>query len=57
MYNLSSMTWERFWVWSALGILIYFLYATATAAKIKRMRPDFSLLCSLSVHLLTGEQV
>ena len=26
MYNLSSMTWERFWVWSALGILIYFLY-------------------------------
>ncbi|WP_442766817.1 amino acid permease, partial [Mitsuokella multacida] len=26
MYNLSSMTWERFWVWSVLGILIYFLY-------------------------------
>ena len=26
MYNLSSMTWERFWIWSALGILIYFLY-------------------------------
>ncbi|WP_337471921.1 amino acid permease, partial [Mitsuokella jalaludinii] len=26
MYNLSSMTWERFWVWSALGILVYFLY-------------------------------
>ena len=26
MYNLSSMTWERFWVWSALGILIYFLH-------------------------------
>ena len=26
MYNLSSMTWERFWIWSALGILVYFLY-------------------------------
>ncbi len=26
MYNLSSMTWERFWVWSAVGVLIYFLY-------------------------------
>lgn len=26
MYNLSSMTWERFWIWSALGLLIYFLY-------------------------------
>lgn len=26
MYNLSSMTWERFWIWSAIGIAIYFLY-------------------------------
>ena len=26
MYNLSSMTWERFWVWSAIGCLIYFVY-------------------------------
>ncbi|MBP3780960.1 MAG: amino acid permease [Selenomonas sp.] len=26
MYNLSSMTWERFWIWSIAGILIYFLY-------------------------------
>jgi len=26
MYNLSSMTWVRFWVWSALGLVIYFLY-------------------------------
>ena len=26
LYNLSSMTWERFWIWSALGILVYFLY-------------------------------
>ena len=26
MYNLSSMTWERFWVWSAVGVLIYFAY-------------------------------
>lgn len=26
MYNLSSMTWERFWIWSAIGILVYFLY-------------------------------
>ncbi|SEH27406.1 amino acid/polyamine/organocation transporter, APC superfamily [Selenomonas sp. KH1T6] len=26
MYNLSSMTWERFWIWSALGVALYFLY-------------------------------
>ena len=26
MYNLSSMTWERFWIWRALGLLVYFLY-------------------------------
>ena len=26
MYHLSSMTWLRFWVWSALGLAIYFLY-------------------------------
>jgi APA family basic amino acid/polyamine antiporter len=26
MYNLSSMTWERFWLWSALGVILYFLY-------------------------------
>ena len=26
MYNLSAMTWERFFVWSFLGILIYFFY-------------------------------
>ena len=26
MYNLSSMTWERFWVWSAICCLIYFVY-------------------------------
>ena len=26
MYNLSSMTWERFWLWSAAGLAIYFLY-------------------------------
>ncbi len=26
MYNLSPMTWERFWVWSALGMMVYFLY-------------------------------
>ena len=26
MYNLSAMTWERFFVWSFIGILIYFFY-------------------------------
>ena len=26
MYNLSAMTWDRFFVWSALGIVIYFAY-------------------------------
>ena len=26
MYNLSSMTWERFWIWSAVGLFIYFVY-------------------------------
>ena len=26
MANLSSMTWVRFLIWSAVGILIYFLY-------------------------------
>lgn len=26
MYNLSRMTWERFWVWSAIGCFIYFIY-------------------------------
>ena len=40
MYNLSSMTWMRFWVWSALGLAIYFLYGYKhsrenTGAKLK----------------------
>ena len=26
MYNLSSMTWERFFVWSLLGVVVYFAY-------------------------------
>ena len=26
MYNLSAMTWERFFVWSFIGIIIYFYY-------------------------------
>ena len=26
MYNLSTMTWERFFIWSFIGIIIYFLY-------------------------------
>lgn len=26
MYNLSWMTWERFFIWSILGTIIYFLY-------------------------------
>ena len=26
MYNLSSMTWERFWIWSVFGIVLYFVY-------------------------------
>lgn len=26
MYNLSAMTWERFFVWSIIGIVIYFAY-------------------------------
>ncbi|MDY2686155.1 MAG: amino acid permease, partial [Selenomonadaceae bacterium] len=26
MYYLSSVTWERFWIWSAIGLAIYFLY-------------------------------
>jgi len=26
MYYLSSVTWERFWIWSAIGLLIYFVY-------------------------------
>ena len=26
MYNLSAMTWERFFIWSILGIIIYFAY-------------------------------
>lgn len=26
MYNLSGMTWERFFVWSILGIIVYFAY-------------------------------
>ena len=36
MYNLSSMTWERFWVWSALGILIYFLYGARHSRENKQ---------------------
>lgn len=26
MYNLSVMTWERFFIWSIIGIIIYFAY-------------------------------
>jgi basic amino acid/polyamine antiporter, APA family len=26
MYNLSAMTWERFFIWSILGIVLYFAY-------------------------------
>ncbi len=26
MYNLSSMTWVRFWIWSAIGLVIYYAY-------------------------------
>ena len=36
MYNLSSMTWERFWIWSALGILVYFLYGYRHSRENKR---------------------
>ena len=36
MYNLSSMTWERFWVWSIVGILIYFVYGRTHSRENKK---------------------
>lgn len=34
MYYLSTVTWWRFWIWSALGIIIYFSYGYRAAAHL-----------------------
>ena len=36
MYNLSSMTWERFWIWSIVGILIYLAYGRTHSRENKK---------------------
>ena len=47
MYNLSSMTWERFWIWSALGILIYFAYGFRHSREGRRQAAENPSICSL----------
>ena len=32
MYNLSAMTWERFFIWSSLGVILYFAYGYSHSA-------------------------
>jgi basic amino acid/polyamine antiporter, APA family len=43
MLNLPALTWERFFIWLAIGLVVYFAYGMRTSRLAKqgpRRRPD-----------------
>jgi APA family basic amino acid/polyamine antiporter len=43
MYGLPRETWERLIIWLIIGLLIYFLYGRAAAARLRTSRGDADL--------------